>query len=371
MRNVTMNILIAAGGSGGHIFPAIALARTLKRKSKNAEIRFVGSNKDLDKRIFEKEGFGFSLLSSNKLPYEFSWGILLFLLKLISDLVKAFGIVLFHRPDVIVGFGGYVACPITIAACFFRVPKILHEQNVVPGRANRFLFTMADRIAISFNETKELLGTDAAKAVFTGNPIRTEDFKDDKAKGLKRFGLDAKNFTILVVGGSQGAHVLNTAFIEALSRLDREIKSSLQVIHITGIKDYEWALGAYKKLGLEHRVNSFVDRIEEAYSASDLIVTRSGASAIFEIAFFGKPMMLIPYPFAMSHQAENAGVFSKKGAAITIDENALSAEVFKENITSLFKDRNRLKRLAECAKRLSVPDASDRLAEEVLAIAKK
>lgn len=372
-----MRILIAAGGSGGHIFPAIALARTLKEKKPGIEIKFVGSRKELDRRIFEKEGFSFFLLSANKLPYNKSLKLLLFFAKLKIDILRAFIIIASYKPDVVVGFGGYLSFPVIFAASVLSVPRVLHEQNVVPGRANNFLFRWADAIAISFDETKKFLGPYAGKAVFTGNPIRYEFFsalnrKDGRELAIKQFGLDTDKFTILVIGGSQGAHFLNEAFIQAIALIRDDIKIYLQVIHITGIKDYEWAVKEYRKIGSpEARVYSFIDRIEEAYGAASLVVTRSGASALFELAFFGKPMILVPYPFAMSHQSDNARVFSKNGAAIEIEEGKLSAGVFKDAITILFNDRYRLKGLAESAKRLSVPEASGNLARLVLTYADK
>jgi len=372
-----MKILIASGGSGGHIFPAVALARTLEEKRPCAEIRFVGSNKDLDRRIFEKEGFRFWLLSANKLPYKRSLRLLTFFIKLKFDILKAFFIIVSYRPDVVVGFGGYAAFPIIFAARILGIPRIAHEQNVVPGRANKFLFGWSDTIAISFDETKIYLGPNAGRAVFTGNPIRYEIFsalnrKDAREAGIKQFGLDPEKFTILVIGGSQGAHFLNETFIKALSVIKDDIKICLQVIHITGPKDYEWAIKEYEKLdGPDRRIYSFIDRIEEAYSASSLVVTRSGASAIFEIAFFAKPMILVPYPFAMSHQAENAHAFCANGAAIEIEEAALSAVVFRDAITGLFNDRVRLNNLAQSAKSMSMPEASDNLAKLVLRYADK
>ena len=367
-------VLIAAGGSGGHIFPAIALAKALQGSASGVDIKFVGSDKALDRRIFEKEGFRFSLISANKFPYKVSFGLIPFFLKLTVDLIRMFFIVLSYRPDVVVGFGGYISCPVIMIAALFGIPKIAHEQNVCPGRANKLLFRFADRVAISFEETRSCLlsGKTAAKCVFTGNPIRREVLKEDRPGGMRRFGLDEAKFTILVIGGSQGAHFLNETFVSAMAGLHKDLRGSFQVIHLTGVKDYEWAVKAYAGIaGLESRVYSFIDRIEEAYSASDLIITRAGASAIFEAAYFGKAMILVPYPFAMSHQAQNAKVFSEKNAAIMIDENILSAEVFKDNILKLFKDKAHLKKLGDTARLLSVPDASSRLAAEVLTLREK
>ena len=366
-----MKILIASGGSGGHIFPAIALAEELKLKAPSAQILFVGSDKALDKRIFEKEGFEYSLLSSNKLPYRISFNTLLFLFKLSIDIFRSIVIIMKYKPDAVVGFGGYVSAPVIVAAYILGTPRMIHEQNAVPGRANAMLFRFADKIAISFKETKTNLGAYAKKAVFTGNPIRASLLKDDKAGNIKKLGLDPQKVTILVIGGSQGAHNLNKAFLKSLSGIDKDIRRSLQIIHITGVTDYGWANAAYGELSVDHRVHSFLDRIEEAYSASDLIVTRSGASAIFEIAYFGRPMILIPYPFALSHQSENARIFSAKGAAIKIDEKDLAGDLMKGKIEELLKNRNKLSEMGESARRMSVPDSSRNLAEAVLNIRKR
>jgi len=362
-----MRTLIVAGGSGGHIFPAIALARTLKKKMPGLEIKFVGSDKELDRRIFEKEGFGFSLLSANKLPQKLSFGCVKFFIKLKLDFLKSISIILLYRPSVVAGFGGYVSFPVAVAARLLRIPVLMHEQNVRPGRANGLLFGMAKRIAVSFEETRKLLPErEAQKCVLTGNPIRADVLRDDREAAVRKFGLDGNKSTILIIGGSQGAHSLNEIFIKALGLFDAEARKSIQIIHLTGIKDYEWAIKEYPPLGIEHRVYSFIDRIGEAYSASDLVVTRSGASAIFELAHFGKPMILVPYRYALSHQAGNASAFAGKGAAVVVSEDKLTAEKFHELLSGLLNDKAKLKELAQNAKRMSMPEASEMLAKEVL-----
>jgi UDP-N-acetylglucosamine:LPS N-acetylglucosamine transferase len=247
----------------------------------------------------------------------------------------------------------------------------VHEQNVVPGRANKSLFAIADKVAISFEATLKYMGENAGKAVLTGNPIRAEIFKDDRAGGIRLFDLEQNKFTLLIIGGSQGAHVLNETSVNALLEMERKDRDNFQVIHITGIKDYEWALKAYRNAGLAHRVHSFIDRIEEAYAASDLVVTRSGASALSELAFLGRPMILVPYPFAMSHQKENAAVFSRSGAAVLLDEKNMSVGIFKETVLSLVNDRDRLKSMGMAARKLSFPDASQILARTVYQVAER
>jgi UDP-N-acetylglucosamine--N-acetylmuramyl-(pentapeptide) pyrophosphoryl-undecaprenol N-acetylglucosamine transferase len=364
-----MKILIAAGGSGGHIFPAIALGRALKASDKSAGLLFVGSNKDLDRRLFEKEGVRFSLLTANKLPYGLSIRLVPFAVKLLYDVAKSFFIILRYRPDAVIGFGGYVSFPVNAAAYVLRVPKVVHEQNVVPGRANKALFALADKVAISFEDTLKYMGENSGKAVLTGNPIRAEILKDDRMGGIRLFDLGPNKFTILVIGGSQGSHFLNETFVNAIRAMEPKDKDGLQVIHITGARDYEWALKAYGDAGIAHRVHSFIDRIEEAYAASDLVVTRSGASALFELALLGRPMILVPYPFAMSHQKDNAAVFSGNGAAVLLDEKTLSADVFKDAVLNLSGNKDKLKSMGTAARKLSLPDASQALARTVCAAA--
>lgn len=366
-----MRVAIACGGSGGHIFPAIALAQGLKEKDKDIDLLFIGSDTALDRRIFEKERCRYELISSNKLPFNRSMKTAVFFVKLLFDLLRSFFILIRYSPDVVVGFGGYVSSPVVLAAYVLRIPVVVHEQNVVPGRANSVLFRFAKKIAVSFEETKRRLGRFSCKAVVTGNPIRTTLLRDDRMSNIRKLGLDPDKFTLLVVGGSQGAHNLNNAVLQAIAKLDGRKRSGLQIIHITGVADYSWASQAYKELEIEHRVFSFVDNIEEAYSASDLVVTRSGASAIFEIAYFGRPMILIPYPFAMSHQAENAKVFSGKGAAIQIDERQMSGDIIKMNIEELLNNKVMLSEMAKRAKSLSVPDSSYNLASEILETARR
>ncbi len=370
-----IKIMIAAGGSGGHIFPAIALAKELlDSKECEADILFIGSNKELDRRIFEKEGFRYKLISANRFPYRVSLRMIRFFIMFKIDCIRMFFTFLSFRPDVVVGFGGYVSCPVMVIAALFGKPRIVHEQNASAGRANKLLFRIADKVALSFKEA--LPSGDKAKSadkyIVTGNPLRKEVLKEDRQSGIKRFGLDGSKLTILVIGGSQGAHFLNESFVGAVSSLDKGLIGSIQVIHLTGIKDYEKVLADYRRIdGLESRVYSFVDRIEEAYSASDLIITRGGASAIFEAANFSRAMIIVPYPFAMSHQSENAKVFSDRGAAIVIDEKSLSSEVFKDNILRLLNNREELNGLGKAAKQLSFPDAAAKLAKEVLSLSEK
>lgn len=362
-----MRAIIAAGGSGGHIFPAVATARRLSDISKDVEILFVGSNKALDRSIFEREHFKHSLLTANKLPYKKGLALIPFAFKLLFDLIHSAFIIIMFKPDVVAGFGGYVSWPVVFVAKSIGIPTIVHEQNVVPGRANKVLFKYADRVAVSFAATKSSVAP-ATKAVLTGNPVRASVSRVDRSAAIKALGLEDGKFTILIVGGSQGSHSLNEAVISDIADMDDAITGSLQVVHITGARDYEWASKRYGSLSISSRTFSFVDDIENAYSAADLIITRSGSSSVFECALFAKPMILVPYPFAMSHQLDNAKVFSGKGAAVLIEEKDLRPGRIREEISRLFNGRDALIAMSKASSAMGIPDAANRLADEMISL---
>lgn len=358
-----MKTLIASGGSGGHIFPALALAKELA-KEKN-EIIFIASARRLDKRMLQSETYKKIFLSANPMPYRFTLRWVLFSLKLISDSLYAFYILRRFRPDVVVGFGGYSAGAMVLLAAALGIRTVIHEQNVVPGRTNKFLDKFVDKIAISFPETKKYFKN--KNVVFTGNPLREESLAECRSVATGKFHLDPDRKTILVMGGSQGARSLNELVSKALGALPAAEKEKLQVIHISGPRDKDRISSFYRENGISGEVFGFVDNINEAYSACDLAISRAGAAAVFELAAFAKPMVLIPYPSRKNNQHFNAKVFAGHNAAIFKDEKNLGGQELKDVIIELIDDPARQKALATNAKNLSVTDGARRLKEEVMA----
>lgn len=350
-----MKILIAAGSSGGHIFPAIATAFRLRELNSENEVFFVGSKKDLDSSILKNEGYKFGTVSSNK--------------KIFDDLFASFSILKRFKPDIAVGFGGYVSFPALTMAKMMGIATLIHEQNIVPGMANRLLSNIVDRVGISFGETRNFF-IRKARIKETGNPIRASLVKLKKPQALKIFNLDEQRFTILVMGGSQGAHFINDAVLETLKGMPEPQRNYFQFIHLSGLKDFEFVRASYETLGVKNRVFSFCDRMSEVYSASDLVISRAGATSIAEIAFFALPAILVPYPNTRVHQIENAKFLEERGAAIVIEQASLSTGYLSEVMLKLMRDRHRLKTIAENASRLSVPEASLKLAEEIINVAK-
>ena len=350
-----MKILMAAGSSGGHIFPAIATAFRLKELNSYNEILFVGSKKGLDKEIFRNEGYSYYAISENN--------------QIFKDLFSSFLLLRRFKPDIAVGFGGYVSFPILLMAKMLSVPTMTHEQNLFPGLANRVLSKVVDKIAVSFNETNNFF---AKKSVIeeTGNPIRSSLVKLDKQKALKGLGLSNEKCTILVMGGSQGAHFINEIVLDTLRDINKTRGSQFQVIHLSGMKDFEFVRTEYKSMNIENRVFSFFDMMSQPYSASDFVISRAGATSIAELTFFGKPAILIPYPSVKVHQIENARFLEENGAAILVEQMQLSKGRLKEIILDLMDNGDKLRTMSKNSSKLSRPDAAHKLALEILNVVK-
>lgn len=360
-----MKVIIACGGSGGHIFPGIALACELAKKN---DILIVCSSKPLDAEILKRSGYNFEIIPYN--PFVFTLSplrIFLFLVKLIKGSISSVKLLLKFRPDCVVGFGGFVSGPVIFAAWLLRIPRIIHEQNLIAGLANRVEALFANRVAVSFEDTKRFFNK--YKAIKVGNPVRGNFLNLDKAHSRDRFGLDRDRFTLFIAGGSQGSSFLNNIAIEALKLMDHGQKKTLQVIHITGRTDYQSVKQIYIKENIKSKPIPFLDEIDRAYTASDLVIARAGATTIAELTYFAKPSILIPYPERRVHQIENAHFLSNNNAAMTIEEKDLNAEGMKDLILDLIKDAEKLKGMSKNSKRLSNPSAASLLAEEVLSLA--
>lgn len=357
-----MRILIAAGGSGGHIFPGIALAKEFCKKS--YDVIFVASTRKLDRKILQDEPYKKVFLSTNPMPYTFSHRIIIFLIKLALDTIRALCILLKFRPDIVVGFGGYTAGTILLCASTLGIKTVIHEQNLIPGRTNAILDRLVDKIAVSFPETKKYFKN--KNVVFTGNPLRAESLKEWPQEAIVNLRLDKNKITILVMGGSQGAMSLNDLISRSIVSLPGEKKEKIQVIHITGPKEQIKIQQLYNESGISGRVFGFIRNINEAYSVCDIVISRSGAAALFELAAFKKPMMLIPYPDRKNNQRFNAIFFAEKNAAIYVDEKNAQAEEIRDIITELVDSPVKRKVLSENAGRLSVLEGARRLKELVL-----
>lgn len=356
-----MRILIACGGTGGHIFPGLSLAQELNDRG-ISDVLLVGTDHPLEVKLFGSFGLPYRLMPVAKLsadPVKF----LKFLVRFTVASLRSVKLLFEYRPDVVVGFGGYASFPICEFAALTGKPLFLHEQNCEAGLANKLLTFPARRVAVSFKETEKAFGK---KALFTGNPIRKRLLSVNSEEARKHYRLGADKFTILVLGGSQGSQKINMIVGEMLGLLNAEEKNKINIIHIAGISNYDDVRKRYEGAGIDGCVCDFLEDIGYAYAIADLAVSRAGATALFEIAALGIPSIMIPYRFAGGHQYHNAAALEAAGGTVVMDELGLTPQMLRDRIFGLMDDRAKLKSMSEAAKRFAVPDAAKRLADCIL-----
>lgn len=363
-----MKVLLAGGGTAGHVFPALALARRLERDH-GAEVTFAGTAAGQESRLVPEAGFPFVAIDARPLVRRVS-------LKAVAAPVFAARSVARCRPiaadaDIVVGMGGYVSVPVALAAIRARRAVVLHEQNAVPGLANRLLARWASRVALSFPGAGRLLPR-RARTVVTGNPVREEiaavpERRDLLAKeAVRELDLEEGRRTIVVFGGSQGALHINRAVVDAVRAL--RDRSDLQIVLLAGTGNIDEVRRGLPVGGrVLVRALPFLDRMELAYAVADLVAARAGATTIAEITACGLPSLLVPYPYATGrHQEANARALQRAGAARVLLDDGLSGAVLAERIEGLLDDPEGLRRMAERAAVCGRPDAAAALAEVVI-----
>ena len=358
-------ILIASGASAGHLYPALALAENLKNKQPSWEIAFVTCRRAEIEKCIESSGYKVFIISI--CPFSrTARRFLISLYRLVKSFLETFLIIESFRPDVVVGFGSYVSFPVILESALFKKPTVIHEQNVSLGLSNKVLSLCVDKVALSFADERHRKDApvDSRKFVFTGNPLRRELVKKDQEESRAFFGL-AKEFTILVLGGSQGSERINAEFKKTVDILSAQGRD-FQFIHLCGKKDYSSLKKDYSCIKIKYRLFDFLTRMDFAYSLADLVICRAGAGSITELAFFGKAAILIPYPYAGAHQLENAGILKKKEAALVIEEKELEGPKLAELILKLMNSADERAQLEKRIADFANPQATDRLAELVL-----
>lgn len=368
-----MKVLIACGGTAGHIFPGLALAEELKRKVDNCQIVLVVSDHLRDRRYLKAgssilKGVSIERLGSIALPYKFSFKYIPFGLKLFWALLKSFFIILRYSPQMAVGFGGYASFAPLVAARIRGIPTLIHEQNVRPGRANKLLARIVDEIAVSFDNTDNffLEAKSRHRIIKTGFPLRRHilTYSADRLKQL------SGRFTILVLGGSQGAHRVNELVLDCLKLMDEKELRRIRLLHLTGKGDFDYVKQRYKALDVVKEVFDFLEDMASAYKMADLLISRCGAGTIFEAAHFGLPCILIPYAGGTKHQKDNAAYLECRGAALSLDEERASCEDLKKILLKLLTERKMREELSQRIKILDNPQAGPNLKEQVLHLCK-
>ena len=326
----SLKIVMAGGGTGGHLFPGITIAQEFMARNSQNKIVFVSTGNQLEQRVLAKTNFALERVSVEGIKGRGLWNQTKSICKLPKSIYQAIRILRRFKPDLVVGLGSYSAGPVVLAARLLGVKIVLHEQNILPGITNRMLARFADMIFVSFEDTKARLAS--AKSKFTGNPVRQSILNGSRQLiSEDRAEAGQKPFTILIIGGSQGAHRINITMVEALDRL-RQI-DDLYIFHQTGAADEKMVQDAYGRHDVASTVQSFFDDMAPLYQKADLIICRAGATTVAEITAIGKAVIFIPFPYAADdHQALNAASLTKKGAAEMILEKDLTAKMLGEKI---------------------------------------
>ncbi len=357
--------MIAGGGTGGHISPGIAIADALERSAPGTEVFFMGRSGSIEERLVGRTGRNFVAVPSMGLRRSADIRNLGMPFVVVAGFLRALGVLAGRRPDAAVGTGGFVSLPPMLAARTLGIPLVLQEQNSYPGLATRVLSRWASSVHTSFEETAAHLPR-AREIAMSGNPVRSEFEATDRAQSRRTLGLDPAGAVVLFVGGSGGARRINEAVADAAGRL---AGMGVELIVQTGAADVEIVRAALAGAAVKAVVEPFFDDMATAYAASDLVVSRSGATAIAEIEIVGRPSLLVPYPYATEgHQMKNARAVEKAGAAVVVPDDELTGERLADEVAGLLKDGTRLALMARRARALARPDAAERVGEAVLAL---
>jgi len=346
-----MRVLIAGGGTGGHLFPGIAIAEAFR----DSEILFVGTGNPMEVSTLSKKGFDHMGIVAEGFKGRGLWRQIRSLFKIPFGVWQALRVIWRFDPDIIIGLGAYASGPVALAARLTGKKIVIHEQNILPGLTNRILGRFADRIFISFPDNLGIFRS--SRTVITGNPVRRELLAhklDGKANG---------QFTVLVLGGSQGAHAVNCAVVETLDRLKKP--AEITFIHQTGTKDAAWVSDAYERRDIKATVETFFVDMAGPYSSADLVICRAGATTVSELMALGKPAIFIPFPFAANnHQELNARYVADAGGAEVILEKDLNGAVLADRLDHYASHPESLQDMAKRILSLARPDAADVIVEE-------
>jgi UDP-N-acetylglucosamine--N-acetylmuramyl-(pentapeptide) pyrophosphoryl-undecaprenol N-acetylglucosamine transferase len=356
-----VRILIAGGGTGGHLFPGLALAEEFMRRDSTNEVLFVGTEHGIEARIIPREGFSIRFLRAEGFVGKSVFRKIRALAKSLLSVIDAFRILNNFAPDIVIGVGGYASGAIVFVARMKSVPTMIHEQNSVPGLTNKMLGRFVNRVCTTYQES--LTFFPKGKTYLVGNPIRSKILKGDRQSACRLFSLDEDMFTVFVFGGSSGARSINTAVVNALNYLT-DLKDRIQFLHQTGEKDYESVREAYRKAGFRGTVAPFIFQMPEAYAMADIVISRAGATTLAEITALGKPSILVPYPYAAGrHQELNALKLKEMGAAFVIVDSELKGEEIAAYLRDIYEKDSVGTDMQMASRGLGRPDAGGRIVD--------
>ena len=360
-----MRLIIAGGGTGGHLFPGIAVAEEFLERDPSNEVLFIGTEHGIEARAVPAAGYRLEIISAagirgkGGLSQIKGMALMLYGYAQSRKILKAF------RPDMVLGVGGYASLPMVLAARGMQIPRYIHEQNAIPGMTNKMLAKFVDQVFITLEESARFFPKDST--LLTGNPLRRQILHQATTSAGEELRLGGQGrFRLLIFGGSQGAHAINMAMIAALPFLERT-SDKLEITHQTGAKDADQVAEAYRKHGFDAAVRPFIDDMAGAYQRADLVICRAGATTIAELTACGRPSIFIPFPHAVDdHQRCNAEALLKKGAGFMLLERELNGESLAGMICELMGDPEKLQRTGKLAFSLAKLDAAKIIVDEMM-----
>ena len=363
-----MKVIIAGGGTGGHLFPGLAIAEEFKRRDEKNEVVFVGTEHGIEAKIIPREGYPIRFVRSEGIVGRSSLKKVKGTVKLALAALDARRILKAITPDIVIGVGGYCSGAIVLIAGLASIPTMIHEQNSVPGLTNKLLGKIVKRVCVTYHES--ITSFPMGKTFFTGNPIRAKILKGDRDAACRLFSLEKDMFTVFIFGGSSGARSINRTMVDALNHLT-DLKDKIQFLQQTGERDYENIREAYRKAGVKGTVAPFIYQMAEAYAVADVVVSRAGATTLAEITALGKPAVLIPYPYAAGrHQEFNAVKLREMGAALMMLDTEISGEMLAKSIRELYENEALRAEMQRSSRGLGRPDACSRIVDIAMSIVK-
>lgn len=364
-----MMVVIAGGGTGGHLFPGVAVAEEFKKRNPETEVMFIGTEYGIESKVIPREGYPIRYIKVRGVLGKPILDKLSSLWRLAGAVIRSRTIYAASRPDIVIGLGGYVSAGPVVAAWTMSIPTLIMEQNLMPGLANRLLGRLADIIAVTYLESMAFFSR--ARTRLTGNPVRERILKGKRAEALSMFSLDPERITVFVFGGSSGARKINESLMNSLHSL-LDIRDTVQFLHQTGEQDYEKVRMVYREMGFRAMVVPFIYQMSEAYAVADLVVARAGASTLAEVTALGKPAILVPYPHAAGHQEFNARkVLDVGGCRIVRDSELNGPEgLLSQNIRELVGSEELRSEMRSHSRALGRPDAAQKVVDLAISLIK-
>jgi UDP-N-acetylglucosamine--N-acetylmuramyl-(pentapeptide) pyrophosphoryl-undecaprenol N-acetylglucosamine transferase len=356
-----MKIVLAGGGTGGHLIPGISLAQTIRQELPQSEIYFLSKGNALEHRLCEQYEFPLYPVAAKPLSKN-PWKLAGFAYQTFKGTFQARRFLQNFQPDAIIGLGGYGSAPALFAGHSLKIPLFLLEQNAIPGIVNQWVAPYTQKVFCQFEQVLPYFGN---KGVLAGNPLRLA-LTQPVIKAREKLGLDPQRLTLLIMGGSQGAQALNSCMEKSISKVVQHLKTPLQILHLAGSEANETLEKAYQNAGVPYRIFSFLPEMEWAYASSDLAIARAGGTSIAEMTAWGLPSILIPYPHAKAdHQFLNARELVQKGAALVFRENQWTPERLVSSLSELLETPGKLQKMSASAKALGKPHAGQDIFQQL------